>query len=200
MTLDKLEEEVWQSLQELGYHAKIIRICMRERKNVCCGLKGYNLFFSAMYWVFNNFLVIRICRMTDEKNKQGVTMGRWLNKGLKQKPNGLDVTKLTAVIDEYNVLRESIQYQNIKTYRDKSYAHYDEDREKAEKLASTTWKDVFEIIEKLENIYNTAAAAGLCTPTKWAMEMPDIGTAKLLHIIEQSCHHEKKHQQIIAEN
>lgn len=200
MTLKELEEELWQGLQELGHHMKIIRTCIKERHNVCCAYKQYDIFFSSMYWVYNNFLVIRLCRITDEKNPKGVTLGKWFEQGIADAPACLDIQKLEAVRKDYEAYRQTTQYQHIRLLRDKSYAHYDADKREATELDSTTWSDVFEAVKKLQGFHNAAAAAGLCTLTVWKQDMPDPSTPHLLHTLEKMCHKEDLHQMMIAEH
>jgi DNA-binding Xre family transcriptional regulator len=126
-------------------------------------------------------------------------VGRWLKEGIAQQSSSLKAAKIQKVLDDYDALRKTTQYKHIRTIRNKSYAHYDQDRKKAEKLASSTWLDVFEMIEKLQRVYDAAAVAGLTTSTTWAMEMPDNGTAVLLQRIEQICHQDAKHERLVRE-
>jgi len=166
---------------------------------VCCALHRYDIFFSSLYRATNNFLVVRICRLTDENNPKGLSFGRWLKQATREKRDNLDMSAMQKVLNDYTALLGSEKYFNVRRLRNQEYVHDDETAKQPENVKETdpTWKDLFEIIEELQKIRNRAGIAGACTPSLWINDMYDLGTHHLLKILEKDAHNDDTHQEII---
>ncbi len=201
MNLDELEEHIWNGLQELGRHKRMVHDIMKQRDTICCVLHTYDIFFSSIYWATNNFLVVRICRITDEKNKKGLTFGRWLETVIKENGDSVDIVAMQGVLKDYRDLLKSEQYINVRRLRNQEYVHDDETYVKSEDVEESdpTWKDLFEIIEDLQKLRNKAAAAGACTTSMWINDMPEPGQRHLLKVLEKAAHKGDMHDEIIKQ-
>lgn len=198
MELNELEERIWNGLQELGRHKRMVHDIMLRRDSVCCALHRYDIFFASLYWATNNFLVVRICRITDEGNPNGLSFGRWLEQAIEEKGDSLDADAMQEVLNDYHVLLESERYLNVRRLRNQEYAHDDETAVQPENVEETdpTWKDLFEIIEELQELRNRAGVAGACTPSIWINDMHEPGTHHLLKILEKDAHRDDMHEEI----
>ena len=198
MTLDEFEERIWNGLQELGRYMRIVRDIMQKRENICGALHRYDIFFSSLYWAINNFLVVRICRITDESNPNGITFGRWLKKVSQEKCEEIDIQEMRRVRKDYQALLKSNKYLRVNRLRDEEYVHDDYVTVHSEdvKESDPTWKDLFEIIEELQSLRNRAAIAGACTPSMWTNDMDEPELHHLLKVLEKECHDNDTHKKI----
>ncbi|MDD3896747.1 MAG: hypothetical protein PHU04_02800 [Candidatus Peribacteraceae bacterium] len=203
MNLNEMSEDIWRELHKLNSIMRINRTEFRIWKKTCCAYRDHQLYFSETEDAFVESMIMGIGRLLD-RTKGVLSMEKWLLKGAKANPKEIDMKKLRESKVAYDKLVRSAVAKTILEIRHNYYAHAQPKWDVEETMKRITWKQLFETIESLQNIFNMAASAGMGNNSLFGedtihiMGFPASNIEKdveaMLLAIEKECHSDENHQ------
>ena len=186
---------------------RINRTEFRTWVDACCAYRDHQLYFSETQDAFLESMIMGIGRLLD-RTKGVLSMEKWLQKGLRTTTKQIDVVKLQEANKMYQELVGSDTAKIVLEIRHNYYAHAQPKWNADAALNRVTWSQLFEMIKKLQEIYNLAAAAGLGNQSPFGENTIQIqggfppsnieeDMQAMLLSIEKECHTEDKHNRQI---
>lgn len=168
--LEELESEVRYTLVRLWWYVRLLRSYNEHRDTNICGIQYYKFIFDRLIDSSVHLIIIDICAISDDKNKNGNTIQRWIDELIIKHPQ-LSARLRTLKADLMNLTNGS-EYDGIKTRRDKMFAHRDMDKSKIATLPGGKYGDLFDIVKCFINIYDEVSNMCLVRTVDWNGE-PD---------------------------
>ncbi len=203
MNLKEMSEDIWRELHKLNSIMRINRTEFRVWKKACCAYRDHQLYFSETDDAFVESMIMGIGRLLD-RTKGVLSMEKWLLKAAKANPKEVDMEKLRKAKVAYDELVRSEVAKIILEIRHNYYAHAQPKWNFEETMKRITWKQLFETIVRLQEIFNLAATAGLGDASPFGedtihiMGFPASNIEKdveiMLMSIEKECHSDENHQ------
>ena len=195
---NKLDRDIFLELHKLDHCLRFFRSINNSFNFAPCGHQRNLYFINWIKYLLVFYLGIRIQAITHDNDRDGVTIGKWLNSGSKKQT--VDIKIWRQAKKAYSSLLKSNAFKTLRKTRDAVFAHNLDTKIEIMNLPDQTYNDLFGLVEKLKEIFSLAATSGMCAPTLWNSPHPgniEINIPNMMNILEAASHEDKMHEFLI---